>query len=61
MKVRECKRCEYNKRRAWKQYHEPVNYHPIGMSHVYAYCKYYRKRCSEITKCYRKEKTDEND
>ena len=57
--VKECERCEHYERRVWTQYYKPKDYHPIGMSHAYAYCKYHRWRCSEIAKCNRKEKPND--
>lgn len=55
MKVKQCERCEKYERRVWSQYYEPRNYHPIGMSHAYGYCKHHQERCSNVKKCNRKE------
>ena len=30
--------CRNFRERRWSQYYEPRDYHPIGMTHVYAYC-----------------------
>ena len=51
MKVKMCEGCQYKERRVWAQYHEPKNYHPIGFSHAYAYCKKYGKRCADVKEC----------
>ena len=53
MKVKQCERCEKYERRVWSQYYEPRNYHPIGMSHAYGYCKRYKIRCLLVKKCYK--------
>lgn len=51
MKVKDCTKCKYCKRKVWSQYYKPNNYHAIGMSHAYAYCEKHRKRVSEIKQC----------
>lgn len=51
MKVKECKKCEHFKRKRWAQYHVPANYHPIGFSHVYGWCKKHDKRCLDVKRC----------
>lgn len=51
MKVSDCKQCEYYQRKVWTQYYRPLNYHAIGQSHAYGYCKKYGKRCSEVKEC----------
>ena len=48
MKVSYCEKCKCYERRKWSDYYVPKNYHPIGMSHAYGYCKLYCMRCSEI-------------
>lgn len=55
MKVQDCEKCKHYKRCTWSQYYIPTNYHPIGMSHAYAYCTKHKRRCVEIKKCYEKE------
>ena len=59
MRVKDCKGCEFCVRRTWSQYYEPKNYHPIGFSHAYAYCKKHKKRVSWVKKCEEKEATEE--
>ena len=51
VRVKDCEGCEHLQRRVWSQYHEPKNYHPIGFSHAYAYCKKHRKRVSQVKRC----------
>ena len=51
MRVKDCKNCEHCQRRTWSQYHEPKNYHPIGFTHAYAYCKKHQSRVLEVKKC----------
>lgn len=51
MRVKDCKGCDYCVRRTWSQYYEPKNYHPIGFSHAYAYCKKHKQRVSAVRKC----------
>lgn len=51
MKVKECKKCPHCERRVWSSYYEPKNYHPIGMSHAYAYCKKHKKRVLHVRSC----------
>ena len=51
MRVKDCRSCPHCQRRVWSDYHIPKNYHPIGMSHAYAYCTKHRKRVSEVKKC----------
>lgn len=48
MKVGICRKCRYFRERRWSQYYKPRDYHPIGMTHVYAYCARWKKRCTEI-------------
>lgn len=49
MKVSVCRKCRYFRERRWSQYYEPRNYHPIGMTHVYAYCALRKVRCTEVS------------
>jgi hypothetical protein len=51
MRVKDCEKCEHCQRRVWSQYYEPNNYHPIGMSHAYAYCTKHQKRVRDVKKC----------
>lgn len=51
MRVKDCKKCPKCTYRKWKDYHVPKNYHPIGFSHVYAYCEFYKKRVLDVKKC----------
>ena len=53
MRIKDCAKCEKCERRVWSDYHVPKNYHPIGMSHAYAWCAKYKKRVSQIKKCER--------
>lgn len=59
MRVRDCKHCDNCERRTWSSYYEPLNYHPIGFSHAYAYCKKHNKRVSEVKKCDRRSDNNE--
>lgn len=51
MKVKECEKCRYKKRHVWSTYYIPRDYHPIGMSHAYAYCALHQKRVRDVKKC----------
>ena len=51
MRVKDCRSCPHCQRRVWSDYYTPKNYHPIGMSHAYAYCTKHRKRVTEVKKC----------
>ena len=51
MKVSVCEVCEHYIRKVWSQYYVPNNYHPIGMSHAYAFCRKHNKRCLDVRKC----------
>jgi len=51
MKVRDCKKCVYCKRKTWTSYYKPLNYHAIGMTHAYHYCERYKKKCLDIKGC----------
>lgn len=55
MKVKDCKSCHHCQRRVWSQYYVPKDFHPIGMSHAYAYCAAYQKRVSAVKGCDRRE------
>ena len=48
MKVSICRKCRYFRERRWSHRYEPRDYHPIGMTHVYGYCAYMKKRCAEV-------------
>lgn len=48
MKVQYCENCPFKERRTWSQYYQPANYHAIGMSHAYAYCKFAKERCLKV-------------
>ena len=60
MKVKDCKGCASCQRRVYSTYHTPKNYHPIGMSHAYAYCTFHQKRVLDVKKC-EKRKGDNNE
>lgn len=51
MKVRDCEKCQYYTRKVYSTYHVPVNYHPIGMSHAYGYCKKHDDKCLKVKNC----------
>lgn len=55
MKVKDCEKCKHHERRTWSDYYQPMNYHAIGMSHAYAYCKKHGCRCLEVKGCKDKE------
>ena len=55
MRVKDCANCTRCKRRTFSTYHVPKNYHPIGMTHAYAYCEKHRKRVAAVKKCEEKE------
>lgn len=48
MRVSDCRKCEFHSERRYSTYHEPRNYHPIGMSHRYAFCELTKRRCSDV-------------
>lgn len=48
MRVSDCRKCEFHSERRYSTYYEPRNYHPIGMSHRYAFCELTKKRCSDV-------------
>ena len=50
MKVKDCIKCMYYWRRTWSQKYKPANYHAIGISHAYAFCLKYNKRCLKVLK-----------
>lgn len=56
MLVKDCERCKYCERKVWSHYYVPNNYHPIGMSHAYAYCRKHKQRVSKVKKCEEKER-----
>lgn len=51
MRVKDCKTCAHCVRRTYSTYYEPKNYHPIGMSHAYAYCTKHRTRVAWVKNC----------
>lgn len=51
MKVKECEKCVLYKRVCYSKSYKPANYHVIGMSWAFGYCKRYKKRCSQVKKC----------
>lgn len=51
MRVKDCERCTYCTRRTWSHYHKCRDYHPIGMTHAYAFCTKHDRRVSEVKKC----------
>lgn len=51
MKVENCQKCPYFDRRRWSTTYYPADYHPIGMTHAYAYCNKYQSRCLDVKKC----------
>lgn len=57
MKVSNCKSCPFFVYVRWTHAYQPKNYHAIGMSHVYGYCKKYEQRCSWVKKCEKEKDT----
>lgn len=51
MKVKDCRECKHYSYRRWSLSYQPANYHAIGMSHAYGYCKQYDMRCANVKKC----------
>lgn len=51
MKVSRCEKCRHHERRRWMRQEFPANYHPIGMTHAYGYCKKHRQRCLKVKSC----------
>lgn len=52
MKVSDCEKyCEQYQRKTWTQYYEPKNYHAIGFTHAYGFCRKNNCRCAEVKKC----------
>ena len=48
MKVSVCRKCRHFRERRWSHRYEPRDYHPIGMTHVYAYCALRKLRCADV-------------
>ena len=46
--MKKCKGCSYYARRTWTQKYYPSDYHAIGMTHAYGYCRLHQTRCSDI-------------
>ena len=64
MTVKICKKCQpYFERRKWSSSYKPANYHEIGVSHVYGFCKLHNCRCLEVKGCkiYKEIKTKEQE
>ncbi len=55
MKVRDCSKCKFFEQRYWNQKYKPVNYHMVGISHVYGFCSKHKQRVLKIKKCMYKE------
>lgn len=51
MRVKDCEGCRHCERRTWVQRYKPADYHPIGYTHAYAFCKKHNKRVSEVKSC----------
>ena len=51
MRVRECEKCFYYRRRTWSTYYIPKKYHPIGMTHAYGWCLRFKRRVLDVRKC----------
>lgn len=51
MKVKECINCQHCDRRTWVSSYKPANYHEVGVSHAYRYCKLHKMRCLEVKTC----------
>lgn len=48
MVVSKCEKCVCYERRTWTTDYKPANYHRIGVSHSYAFCKLFNQRCGDI-------------
>jgi len=48
MKVSECEKCKAYERHTWTNSYKPANYHRVGVSHAYGYCRLVNMRCSEV-------------
>ena len=51
MRVKDCQKCKYYKRRTWSHKHYSANYHPVGMTHAYGFCEKHKERCLLIKRC----------
>lgn len=51
MKVRECEKCSFYQRRTWSMKRYPKNYHAIGQTFAYGYCRKENQRCAEVRCC----------
>ena len=51
MKVRDCKKCQFCKRKVWSSTYKPAGYHTIGVSHAYAFCEKHKERVLTIKHC----------
>lgn len=51
MKVKMCENCANYTRKRNIVRHKPVNYHTVGFTYYFGWCKKHNKRCSEVRKC----------
>lgn len=51
MRVSDCMECEHYQRRTWSAAYHPVDYHVIGMTHAYGFCRLHDLRCSNVKSC----------
>lgn len=51
MRIKDCKGCLYCERLVWVQQYQPENYHQIGFSHAYHWCRQKRLRCAHVKAC----------
>ena len=59
MKVKAiCESCEYYIRCTYSERRKPVNYHAIGQTWAFAYCKQQKERCMKVKTCQPKKKGD---
>ena len=50
MRVKDCKGCPFFQRLTWDQRYQPKNYHAVGFSHAYGWCKLNSKRVVNVKK-----------
>lgn len=51
MKIKNCEKCTFYQRKTWSKVHRPRNFHAIGMTFAYGYCKKHEMRCADIRNC----------
>lgn len=50
MRVKDCDGCPFFQRLTWDQRYQPKNYHAVGFSHAYGWCKLKSKRVANVKK-----------